>query len=110
MNILIMENIMSRRIFMTKEQIEFLKELESIQYYCVNVALCKKEKFSNIEEFLNDVTSEVIYRVMEMLDGYGEHLPKCNIVNTITGEIINDGIQLHDACVEFLENNHINKN
>lgn len=83
--------------------------MESIQYYCVNVALCKKENFSNTEELLNDVTSEVIYRVMEMIDGYGERLPKCNIVNTITGEIINDGIQLHDGCVEFLENNHINK-
>lgn len=94
---------------MTREQIKFFKELESIQYYCVNVALSKKEKFSSTEELLNDVTSEVIYRVMEMIDGYGEQLPKCNIVNTITGEIINDGIQLHDVCVEFLENNHINK-
>lgn len=90
-------------------QIEFFKELESIQYYCVNVALCKKEKFNNTEEFLNDVTGEVIYRVMEMLDGYGEQLPKCNIVNTETGEIINDGIQLHDKCIEFLEDKNINK-
>lgn len=86
----------------TKEQIEFIKELESIQYYCVNVALCKKEEFNSTEELLNDVTSDVIYRVMEMIDGYGEQLPKHNIVNSITGEIVNDGIQLHDACVEYL--------
>ena len=94
---------------MTKEQVEFFKELEYIQYYCVNVALSKEKEFRNTEELLNDVTSEVIYRVMEMLDGYGEQLPKCNIVNTITGEIINDGIQLHDKCVDFLQNNNINR-
>ena len=40
---------------------------------------------------------------MELLDGYGGELQKCDIVNTVTSEIINDGIELHDKCVEFLE-------
>ena len=41
---------------------------------------------------------------MEMIDGYGEELSKCNIVNVETGKVINEGIELHDKCVEFLVN------
>lgn len=46
---------------------------------------------------------EVIYRIMELLDGYGGELQRCNIVNNVTGEVINEGLELHDICVEFLE-------
>lgn len=88
---------------MTKEQIKFFEELAYIQEYCVNAALSKEEKYSNTEELLKDATCEVIYRIMELLDGYGGELQKCNIVNTITGEVINEGIELHDKCVEYLE-------
>lgn len=40
---------------------------------------------------------------MELLDGYGGELQRCNIVNNVTGEVINEGLELHDICVEFLE-------
>lgn len=89
---------------MTKAQIKFFEELTFIQEYCVNVALSKEDKYCNTEELLKDVTSETIYRIMELLDGYGDKLEKCKIVNTITGEVINEGIELHDKCVEFLDN------
>ncbi len=88
---------------MTKEQIKFFEELAYIQEYCVNVALSKEKKYGNTEELLKDVAGEAIYRIMEMFDGYGGELPRCNIVNTVTGEVINEGIELHDKCVEFLE-------
>lgn len=88
---------------MTKEQIKFFEELAYIQEYCVNVSLSKEDKYCNTEELLKDVTGEVIYRIMELIDGYGGELQRCNIVNTITGEVINEGIELHDKCVEFLE-------
>lgn len=86
---------------MTNEQINFFKELAYIQEYCVNVSLSKEEKYNN-KEFLTDITGEIIYRIMELLDGYGGKLPRCNIINTVTGEVINEGIELHDKCVEFL--------
>lgn len=89
---------------MTKEQVKFFEELAYIQEYCVNVALSKEEKYCSTEELLKDVTCESIYRIMELLDGYGGELQKCKIVNTITGEVINEGIELHDKCVEFLDN------
>jgi len=91
---------------MTKGQMKFFNELAYIQEYCVNVALSKEEKYCNTEDLLKDITSEVIYRIMELLDGYGGELQRCNIVNTVTSEVINEGIELHDKCVEFLENSY----
>lgn len=99
-----MANIIDRRIAMTSQQDIFFKELAYIQEYCINVRLGREKNFSNIEELLKDVTFEVIYRIMELLDGYGGELPRCNIVNSATCEIINQGIELHDKCVEFLVN------
>lgn len=93
---------------MTKHQIIFFQELSYIQEYCVNVTLSKERKYANTEELLKDVTCEVIYRIMELLDGYG-NLERCNIINTVTGESINSGIELHDKCMEFLENPNRNK-
>ena len=90
--------------FMRKDQMDFFKELTYIQEYCINVTLSKEEKYCNTEELLKDVTCEVIYRVMELLDGYGGKLQRCKIVNTITAEVINEGVELHDKCVEFLDN------
>lgn len=87
---------------MTKEQIKFFKELAYIQEYCVNVALSKEKTYHNTEELLKDVTSEVVYRVMELLDGYGG-MQRCNIINAKTGAAINEGIELHDKCIEFLK-------
>lgn len=103
MSVLIMENIINRRGFMKREQIKFFEELAYIQEYCVNVSLSKADKYCNTEELLKDVTGEVIYRIMELIDGYGRELQRCNIVSTVTGEVINEGIELHDKCVEFLE-------
>ena len=88
---------------MTAEQIIFFNELANVQDYCVNVLLCKKDEYKNVEELLIDATSEVIYRIMEVLDGYGDNLARCTIVNTASGEVINEKIQLHDKCVEYLK-------
>ena len=87
---------------MTKQQILFFEELSYIQEYCVNVALCNSKKNVNDEERLKDVTGDVIYRIMELIDGYACELPKFKLINTENGEILNDGIELHDKCVEDL--------
>ena len=89
---------------MTEDQNKFFQELVYIQEYCINTALGKKTKYCDIEELLKDVTCEVVYRIMELLDGYGGDLPRFNIVNTVTCKSINEGIELHDKCMEFLEN------
>ncbi len=92
---------------MTNQQITFFKELSDIQKCCTNVALSKENKYRSTEELLKDVTYDVIYKIMELLDGYGGNLPKCNIINSETEEIINSDIQLHDKCVDFLEDSNL---
>lgn len=72
-----------------KFSVKFFEELAYIQEYCVNVRLGKEGNFCNIEELLKDVTYEVIYRIMELLDGYGGEVQRCNIVNSVTCEVIN---------------------
>lgn len=88
---------------MTKDQNSFFKELSRIQDVSVQMALCNKEKYGSMEEFATDVTGEVIIRLMELLDGYGNELPKCNIINSVIGEIMNQDIEFHDECIEFIE-------
>lgn len=31
-------------------------------------------------------------------------VPRCDIINTVTSKSINEGIELHDKCMNFLEN------
>ena len=50
---------------LNKEQSIFFNELAHIQDYCINVTLSKEDKYCSTEELLKDVTSEVIYRIME---------------------------------------------
>lgn len=87
---------------MTNQQILFFEELAHIQEYCVNVALCNNKGMTYGEECLKEVTGDVIYRVMELLDGYACELPKFKLTNTLSGEVLNEGIELHDTCVEYL--------
>ena len=87
---------------MNDEQTIFLEELARIQDECIQITLCKESQYGNTEELLVDVTSEVIYRVMELIDGYGGKLSRCNIVSTSTGEVLNKGIELHDKCADFI--------
>ena len=92
---------------MTKMQTLFFEELSYIQEYCVNVALCNSKKNINDEERLQDLTGDVIYRVMELLDGYACGLPRFKLTNVNTGEVLNDGIELHDKCVGYLNKKEI---
>ena len=92
---------------MTKQQTIFFEELSYIQEYCINVALCNSKNNINDEERLRDVTSDVIYRVMELLDGYACELPRFKLINAETGEVLNEGIELHDTCVEYLSKKEI---
>lgn len=88
---------------MTEEQKAFFNELSAIQHIAVNVALSKKDSYKKTEDMLKDVTDETIYRLMELLDGYRNEAIKCSLVNTKTGNILNENIEMHDLCVDFLD-------
>ena len=75
----------------------FFEKLTQIQKYCVDVAMSKVETYDSTENMLKDVTCEAIYRVMEYFDGYGGALAKYKIINMVSGEIINTGIELYEV-------------
>lgn len=88
---------------MTEEQKAFFNEIKAIQDVAVNLALSKKDSYEKTEDMLKDVTYEAIYRIMELLDGYRADTIKCNLVNTKTGSILNEHIEMHDLCADFLD-------
>lgn len=51
---------------------------------------------------LEDITYDVIYMICEMIDGYRNNLIKYNVVNVNNNNVVNDRIELHDWCEEYL--------
>ena len=52
------------------------------------------------------MTSAIIYRIMELIDGYSEFsLGRLDIINTATGESLKKDpfIELHDAVAKYIE-------
>lgn len=89
--------------FMSDYQYAFFMALASIQNSCVCESLCKAEKYADLEEAITDISYEVIYRIMELIDGYSETEMHLSLIDMKTGLPMNDGIELHDACTDFLK-------
>lgn len=87
---------------MSAEQELFFKELRRIQDYVIGVSLCKQDKYKNTEELLEDATYEAICGMCEMIDGYGHDSRKYKLVNTSNGNTLNDNLELHDQCEDYL--------
>lgn len=85
---------------LSNKQIEFFTALKEIQDTTVNLALCNKT--DDIENVLYNVTYETIYSILELFDGYTKESIKLEIVDKVSGELISNGIQLHDICVNFI--------
>ena len=92
---------------MTGEQKIFWKEVQKIQDYVVNVSLLKIAKYDDMEKFLNDVTYETVYEIMELLDGHKSDNLRGEILDRHTGSCINLNTQLHDYCEEYLNCSNI---
>ena len=68
-------------------QIQFMKAITDIQEQCVIDALYGKHDYTSREEEMYAITSEAIYRIMELIDGYGHsNVGKLDIVCEKTGE------------------------
>ena len=80
---------------------EFFTALNEIQETVINIALCSKR--DDIEDVLYDVTYETIYSILELFDGYTKDSIKMDIIDVENGEIINEGLQLHDVCVNYIK-------
>jgi len=63
----------------------------------------------NLEEDLkalaviqNELVEQVIYRIMEMIDGYGGLNFEVDLIDQETKQSLRDGIQLHDKFMDHL--------
>ncbi|WP_046213548.1 hypothetical protein [Paenibacillus wulumuqiensis] len=73
---------------------EFKKEYESIG------KVISSDKFKDIQ---SELIEEVMYSILEMLDGYSDLNFELDLVDHQTGESIKKGIQLHDKYRDFVD-------
>ena len=78
-------------------QRDFLNELKIIQDVVVN-----ESKYNDTEDLLIDTTYETIYKILELIDGYGINKKKYEVKDTINDEIINKKTSIHNMCEESL--------
>lgn len=86
-------------------QKEFMKTLADIQETCVQIALSQNDDQS-LEEKYYDITSEIIIRIMENIDGYGNpNIGKIKVTCEKSGESLKENpyIELHDVVCNYLK-------
>lgn len=91
---------------LNKFQIQFLKAISDIQEQCVSDALYGKHDCLSKGKEMYAVTSEVIYRIMELLDGYGHlNAGKLDIVCEKTEERLKENpfVELHDIVCDYIK-------
>ena len=91
---------------MNNFQVDFLRAIKEIQEDSVGIAMCDNTEAKSKEETLYSITYDVIYRIMELLDGYGDDkVGNIDIVKRSTGESLkeNPNIELHDRIVEYIK-------
>lgn len=84
-------------------QKKFFEELKYIQESEIADSLYGKHNYDSVEEQLYDVTYGVIYRIMELIDGY-RGLSRIDVVLEETGEHLknNPFIELHDTVPRYI--------
>lgn len=85
-------------------QREFLETLADIQESCVKTAL-EQDDNALTEGRYYEITSEVIIRIMEVIDGYcNRTIGKLKVTSEKTGESLKDTpyIELHDIVCNYL--------
>ena len=86
-------------------QKEFMEALANIQEGCVQTALCQKEE-DTLEDKFYGITFELIVRIMELMDGYGNPVVgRLKIIQEKTGESLKEApsIELHDMVCAYIK-------
>ena len=81
----------------------FWKEIQNIQRETVDIFLSKITKYDDMENLLQDVSYEVIYGMLELLDGLKNDEIKGNIITVSNGNVINSHMDLHNYCEDYLK-------
>jgi hypothetical protein len=85
-------------------QKNFFNALKKLQEEIVYTNLTSYKKDMADELFLFNVTYDVIYRLMELIDGYyGDSNLKLDLIDKKSNKSLRTGIELHDACFNYLK-------
>ena len=87
---------------LTSKQTAFFNALGEIQEAAVQSSL-NGLGTPETERLLYDVTFETIYGILELMDGYVKENLKFDLIDKENGGSINENIQLHDVCVDFIQ-------
>ena len=83
----------------------FMETLANIQETCVQTALSQNGNQS-LEDKYYDITSDIIIKIMESIDGYdNSKIGRLNVICEKTGERLKDNpyIELHDMVCNYLK-------
>lgn len=87
-------------------QIQFMKAIADVQERCVIDALYGKHNYASKEEEMYAITSDVIYQIIELIDGYGHSdLGKLDIICEKTRERLQENpfVELHDIVCDYIK-------
>ncbi|WP_426448324.1 hypothetical protein ACP26L_27860 [Paenibacillus sp. S-38] len=98
---------------MDEKQVLLLENLKLIKETCVAISLSKLDKSSGIDTELQEkietsheeLAEEVIYRILELIDGYSDLAFEVDLIVKETKSSLRDGIELHDKFIDFLAMN-----
>lgn len=93
-------------IDLKQSQEEFFRMLADFQEKSVYYALDEYNKFNgkmSLEDVLFSAIYDVLYNLMENIDGYDDYHQKFNIVNKDTKQSIKGNTELHDTIANYLK-------
>ncbi len=83
-----------------------MNDIEDVKKWCVVDALHGKNDYISREDELYALTSEVIYRIMELIGSYGDlYMGKLDVICEKTGERLKENpfIELHDCVCDYIK-------
>lgn len=87
-------------------QQNFMKVLSDIQETCVQQMILNQNDNQSLQDKYYDITSEVIIRIMEIIDGYDNYnIGRLKVICEKSGEELknNPYIELHDMICDYLK-------
>ncbi len=87
-------------------QQNFMKALSDIQEICVQQVVLNQNDNQSLQDKYYDITSEVIIRIMEIIDGYDNYnIGRLKVICEKSGEELknNPYIELHDMICDYLK-------
>ena len=72
------------------------------EYMLLKQKLVTDEEISAFKKVQNETIETVIYRIMEMIDGYGDLSYDVELINKNNNESVKSNIELHDQFMNYI--------